>query len=229
MKLPRSSKGFTLIELLVVISIIAVLASLAVPAVTGALVKGQLIQAMSNARQIHMATMSMATDGSSTGDSMLQWPGDLAVATGSAQITNMTTFVTRLVTYDYLKVGDLKIFSTAGITPFNGTTASDFTDKNSAFKLYLVKDTDPSNTLFLGTKNYTYNKAFDETSSKLKPFGDKGFVVFRKGGDASILKKQQATGESIVQIVGNVPGTDDPTKPGTESPGATGNCFQVGQ
>ena len=48
----RRMAAFTLIELLVVISIIAVLASLALPAITGALVKGQITQTTSNYRQL---------------------------------------------------------------------------------------------------------------------------------------------------------------------------------
>lgn len=235
MKLRRSPKGFTLIELLVVISIIAVLASLAVPAVTGALVKGQLIQALSNGRQIHQATMAMAIDGATNSDSSLGWPGDLYNADAANKITNLSDFVTRLVANDYFKPGDLKIFSTAGITSYPGgtitgtpaTLGTPFTDKHSAYKVYLVHETDPSNTIFLATKNYTYNTAFDTTNSNLRPFGDKGFVVIRKGGDGSSLKKNNASGTNVVNIVGNVPlTTGDPSIAGTESPT---NCFQTAQ
>lgn len=239
MKLPRSHKGFTLIELLVVISIIAVLASLAVPAVTGALVKGQLIQAMSNARQIHQATMSMATDGATNSDSNLGWPGDLnpnlnTAVTGSSGVTTLPQFVQRLVQYDYFKAADLKIFSTAGITAYSGgqdssgTLTATFLDANSAFKLYWVRDTDPSNTLLLATKNYTYNTAFTTQASSYKPFGDKGFVVIRKGGDASILKKQQAAPSNVLTIVGNVPlsSGQDGSSAGQES---ASNCYQTAQ
>jgi prepilin-type N-terminal cleavage/methylation domain-containing protein len=221
MKFHRSPKGFTLIELLVVISIIAVLASLAVPAVTSALVKGQLVQAMNNARQIHLATMSMATDGVSTGDSNLGWPGDLK--TGTSGITDMKGFVGRLVSYDYLKLGDAgKVFAAAGIKVFNGVDIASFADENCAFKLYWAKDSDSSNTLLLATKNYTYNTAFTVTTDK--PFGDKGFVVMRKGGDASILKKQQAN-SSVEQLVGKLPGATDGT-PGSES---GDNCYKTAQ
>src|SRR5207248_8558074 len=48
-------------------------------------------------------------------------------------------------------------------------------------------------TLFTATKNYTYDTALASTNS---PFGDKGFVVVRKGGDASILRKNNATAPS---------------------------------
>jgi prepilin-type N-terminal cleavage/methylation domain-containing protein len=237
MKLPRSPKGFTLIELLVVISIIAVLASLAVPAVTGALVKGQLIQAMSNGRQVHQASMSMSTDGAANSDSNLGWPGDLnpnlnTAVTGSSGVTTLPQFVARLVQYDYLKGADLKVFATAGITAYAGASDSSgnlttpFVDGNSAFKLYWVSDTDPSNTLFLATKNYTYNTAFTKTTDK--PFGDKGFVVIRKGGDASILKRQQAAGTNVLTIVGNVPlaSGDNGSAAGSES---ASNCYQTAQ
>ena len=50
--LHRSLRGFTLIELLVVISIIAILASLALPAITGALSRGQMTQTLSNMKHL---------------------------------------------------------------------------------------------------------------------------------------------------------------------------------
>jgi prepilin-type N-terminal cleavage/methylation domain-containing protein len=59
--------AFTLIELLVVISIIAVLAALALPAITGALVKGQITQTMSNYRQLYLASHSCYLDGQVAG------------------------------------------------------------------------------------------------------------------------------------------------------------------
>lgn len=231
MKIRRSPKGFTLIELLVVISIIAVLASLAIPAGMNVMVKGNLMQAVANSRQVHMATMSMVTDGVSTSDSMLQWPGDLYDTTDAdAKVNNLAEFVQRLVKYEYLKAGDLKVFTASGIMPYKGSAdatsgqlSTPFNDSNSAFKLYWVRDNDPANTLFLATKNYTYNQELNATA---KPFGDKGFVVIRKGGDAASYKKQQATGNNVQQIIGNVPGAGNSSTPGTES---ASNCYQTQQ
>ena len=73
--------GFTLIELLVVISIIAVLASLALPAITGALVKGQITQTMSNYRQLYITSQSASLDSSAAGSSNTGFPGDCGSVT----------------------------------------------------------------------------------------------------------------------------------------------------
>lgn len=56
MKRP-GKQGFTLIEMLVVIAIIALLASLIVPAVSNALTRAQQVKCMSNMRQIGQALM----------------------------------------------------------------------------------------------------------------------------------------------------------------------------
>jgi prepilin-type N-terminal cleavage/methylation domain-containing protein/prepilin-type processing-associated H-X9-DG protein len=58
-------KGFTLVELLVVISIIGLLAGLAVPAINGALKKAKSGACMANLRQIGLALISYATDSES--------------------------------------------------------------------------------------------------------------------------------------------------------------------
>ena len=68
--------AFTLIELLVVISIIAVLASLALPAITGALVRGQVTQTMSNYRQLYITSVSASLDSSASGATAAGFPGD---------------------------------------------------------------------------------------------------------------------------------------------------------
>ena len=47
-----------------------------------------------------------------------------------------------------------------------------------------------SNTIFSVTSNYAYNAPLDATKV---PYGDKGFVVIRKGGDAGVYRKNEAT------------------------------------
>jgi len=204
MKTPRSQKGFTLIELLVVIAIIAILASLAVPAIQGGLLKGQLTQTMNNARQLYIAGFSMATDFNTTGDEHLGWPGDLPEREKDP-VKNVSGYVERLVDYEYLKKVDMaKVMQAPGVLPWN--TSQPFNaDKNCPFKVYRVKENDGASNLFCATKNFTYNKGLDE---KKVPYGDKGFVLFRKGGDGSVFNnKKQAT--SNLSSLGLLPGRTD--------------------
>jgi prepilin-type N-terminal cleavage/methylation domain-containing protein len=62
MKKLKTLNGFTLIELLVVIGIIALLASIALPAFSSVQVKAQQTKALNNAKQIGFACKAFATD-----------------------------------------------------------------------------------------------------------------------------------------------------------------------
>jgi len=61
MKTPRN-QGFTLIELLVVITIIAILASIAVPVYNGITIRAEQTKALSNAKQIALGCKIFAID-----------------------------------------------------------------------------------------------------------------------------------------------------------------------
>ena len=58
----RNQKGFTLIELLVVITIIALLASLAMPVYSTVTEKGNITKGINNAKQIVLACKVYASD-----------------------------------------------------------------------------------------------------------------------------------------------------------------------
>lgn len=172
----------------------------------------------------------MALDAGANSDATMGWPGDI---TSPAAITSMVPYCDLIVKNNYISAGDLqKLLSAPGsnCTVTGGTTSgATYTSitaiANPALKIYLVKDSNPSSTLFAATNNYTYNTALTTTGV---PYGDKGFVVQRKGGDAAVLKKGQATqaagasaGSNFQNLVGRLPGDADGT-PGTESKTGTG-------
>ncbi len=215
--------AFTLIELLVVIAIIAVLASFAVPAITSALTKGQLVGTVNNARQYYLAGYQMALDGNVNADINYQWPGDYT----APAIASLEVYSSKLVTNQYLKTGDLaKLLSgpgaivgaTGATDPTTGVTTVTLTG-TPGLKVYELKDGDSANTIFAVSNNYIYNTALTATTS---PFGDKGFVVIRKGGDCLSLRKNNAlaanypNASAFQSAVGKLTGDVDGTL-GTES------------
>jgi prepilin-type N-terminal cleavage/methylation domain-containing protein len=218
----KTSSAFTLIELLVVIAIIAVLASFAVPAITSALTKGQLVGTVNNARQYYLAGYQMALDGNVNADVNYQWPGDYT----TPAITSLEVYSSKLVTNQYLKTGDLaKLLSGPGAI-VGATSTTDAAGVVSVtltgtpgLKVYELKDGDSANTIFAVSANYTYNTALTTTTS---PFGDKGFVVIRKGGDCLSLRKNNALAanypnpSAFQSAVGKLTGDVDGTL-GTES------------
>ncbi len=170
-----------------VLVIVAVILVLAWPALKNALTKRDLTRTMNNGRELYLAAFRMATDGAANSDANLAWPGDYPV-------NRLADYAGRLVEKDYLKPADLqRLLSAPGaactVTGTGAPATTTLTGK-SALKIYKVKRSDPSNTIFVASSNYIYNTDLNGNS---EPFGDAAFVVVRKSGDAGVYKKGQAT------------------------------------
>jgi hypothetical protein len=152
---------------------------------------------MNNGRQLYLAAQQMALDGAANSDPNLVWPGD-----DPATLGTLNNYMTRLAQNDYLKAGDVqKLLSGPGASAAVAVAGAGATQTltitgNSAFKIYPVADANASNAIFAVSSNYIYATALTPTTAggaPNNPFGDKGFIVQRKGGDASILRKNNAT------------------------------------
>jgi len=191
MKFLARLRAFTLIELLVVISIIAILAALALPAITGALSRGQMTQTMSNMKQLHLIAQQIALDGSTTGDTNLAWPGDMPTKTWSAWAG--------IVTNGYMSAADLaKMCSAPSVTASSNNIANSTAGTDRAVVAYQASDTNESTVVLFTSSNFTNAASPTAPAATAKPFGNKGFVVFRKGGDGSVLQNNQATNTNVI-------------------------------
>jgi prepilin-type N-terminal cleavage/methylation domain-containing protein len=225
-KIKKVLSAFTLIELLVVIAIIAILAALAVPALTSALAKAQMSGTMNNERQLYLAQFQMSNDGAATNDATSAWPGDLTTLP-----TTVTEYLNLLCGKGYLKGADaIKLLNapgasyTATVTSTGGVDSLSAGAGTPALKIWLVQDANPATTIFATSRNYTYNTALASSDS---PYGSRGFITIKKGGDASIYRVgqaqaagwpnptafQNAVGQRPQDNVGT-PGTGDPATPG---------------
>jgi prepilin-type N-terminal cleavage/methylation domain-containing protein len=233
LKINKSSSAFTLIELLVVIAIIAILAALAVPALTSALSKAQQTGTMNNMRQLYLAQFQMSNDGSATGDATSAWPGDITPSLPAS----LLDYLNILCGKGYLKGGDaIKMMNapsasyTATVTTTNGIDQLSAPAGVAALKVWMVQDVNPSTTIFCTTRNYVYDLALVPTDV---PYGTKGFVTIRKGGDASVFRVGQATAagwgtgvqggtafqNSVGYKVGDTIGTPSANDPTVPAPG----------
>jgi prepilin-type N-terminal cleavage/methylation domain-containing protein len=127
MKTPRPTlrSGFTLIELLVVISIIAILAGLAMPVFTSAMKKGRITESVSNCKQIVMALRMYS--GANEGN----YPSTSAPTAGSSEGTALAAgdFSNKAFENILTYAGNKKVFSNKGSayckTPQADTVAAD--------------------------------------------------------------------------------------------------------
>lgn len=143
-----------------------------------------------DAKCIYLAAQMMAEEAKTNEKLIGGWPGDLK---NRGQIKCLGDYVNLLARNDYFKPGDLKVFAGIGYEQYlgsmgsgsNGDLVPAFKESNSAFKIYLVKESDPPNTVFLASKNYRYGKSLDPRGIL---FGDRQFVIVFKNGEAAIYK-----------------------------------------
>lgn len=105
-------EGFTLIELLVVISIIAILAGIAVPAFTGVIERGNQTKDLSNAKQIYLGLKLYGTDNDGKFPN-IPWTAD---NTGTGEIENSNQAFQHVVP-DYIKSEKIFYLAKSAWTP----------------------------------------------------------------------------------------------------------------
>ncbi|MFZ4115480.1 MAG: type II secretion system protein [Chthoniobacterales bacterium] len=185
--------AFTLLELLIVISIIAIMASLTLPHILSALTKGEMLQTASNARQLYLATQSMAIDATTSGDTTLGWPGDMSSPSFSAWASALCS--------SYLSKNEFcRLCSAPGVIVSEDhfpTSAA-----QTAFRIYPVKEESEGSDIFLITRNATLCGSGSTSSVTLdgsvKPYGNKGCVIMHRGGDAvSLMQNQLKNSHSV--------------------------------
>ena len=149
-----------------------------------------MTQQVSNFKQLHLVAQQIALDGQTAGDTNFAWPGDLPTKTWAAWAG--------IVTNGYMSVSDLAKMCTApGVTASSNTVVSGAATTR-ALITYQVSETNDSAVVIFSSSNFTNQATPVAPVAAGKPFGNKGVVVFRKGGDGGVLQPAQATNTNVV-------------------------------
>jgi prepilin-type N-terminal cleavage/methylation domain-containing protein len=191
----KFKRAFTLIELLVVIAIIALLAAILAPAVTKALLKGQVTQTMSNGRNLFVLLFSKQMDnplGLATSSGNASWP----MSTGNVTYNDSSAYFATLVTNSAFNLS-YNFFIASGIPPAKDETEFVGNTLHNAWCISLdVDDRFKASSPVLFTQNINLTgkdlTQFVDLNAQAKPFGVKAAVVVGYGGSAFSIDQDTA-------------------------------------
>ena len=156
------------------------------PAIGRGLVRGPMTQTLSNMKQLHLATASMSLDNQMTGESPISWT---CTGTGATPLTFEQW--SNAIVPEYLSESDFKkLQAYKEVRDYWPDIHVD-----NIINAYAVIEDDAATTLLFATKNW---RGPGSTSLDDSRYTEKGFVVFRKGGDGAILTKRQASATNLI-------------------------------
>lgn len=185
----RRRSAFTLIELLVVVAIIAILAALVIPAVSGAMKRSLRTAALSNMRQVGLAFMQYAADYNfqlpgrvmDGVNSAEKWPGLLAgydpggnYSPGDDYIKNVKIYIAPGYTQVDTGRSDFARFLTSNSPNNTSWIMNGYNDvgaKTQPMNIYISLLSSPSETILLGMhkpgQNHFYMDFTDGDNTKV--------------------------------------------------------------
>lgn len=179
------SRGFALIRILAIIAVLLGFAYVAVPRLGSTTTHEGLTWALSNQRQLHLATLTMTLDNEAS-DRPIGW-----TCSNSTPLSYLQ-WKDQLVLGQYLTQENFQRLTSRQRFPDSWSRPPDA----DIFRVYAVSRYDRDDTLLFATKNWPGPGA--ERLEDSVVFKKKAFVIFRKDGTGAIYRPRQINDMNLI-------------------------------